>query len=163
MKSSPLVIKSTKNIAPGSLKVWNKYTEATSLIKSIDANAAADKDGKNDGNTSKIISGIPTPWARATIFKYAIEATDDSLAKGLKDFYDKIKLEWRALLALIALHSNGNDIRIKKIVLSGDVNNPSDFKARLGNMLFEEERLSPFDIIRSNKTRLQQFRHFSAA
>jgi hypothetical protein len=140
MKSTPLVIKSTKNIAPGSLKVWNKYTAATSLIKSIDATAAADKDGKNDGNTSKIISGIPTPWARATIFKYAIEATDDGLAKGLKDFYDKIKLEWRALLALIALQRS-NDIRVKKIILNGDMDNPSDFKARLGSMLFEEERL----------------------
>jgi hypothetical protein len=140
MKYTPLIIKNNSSTATGQPKIWNELNNVQIVIKSIPAAAVVNKDGNKNSSTGKIISGIPTPWARATIFKYALqEKTDGKLSQGLKDFYDKIKVEWRSLIAFIALHSE--DIKVEKIELNGDVSNPSNFKARLGSMLFEEKGL----------------------
>jgi hypothetical protein len=137
MEYTPLIIKNNSGTATGSTKVWNKLNNVMIVIKSIPA-AAVVKGKDTSNSTGKIISGIPTPWARATIFKYALQV-DDGVSPGLKDFYQKIKVEWRSLIAFVALYSE--DIKIEKIELDGDISNPSNFKARLGGMLFEEKVL----------------------
>ena len=55
-----------------------------------------------------LISGIPTPWARAKLFKFAfstIAAPDPNInTEGLLQFYNMLHAEWKGLMAVIALY-----------------------------------------------------------
>ena len=57
--------------------------------------------------SSTLISGIPTPWARAKIFWFAmdyLQTPDPNITQsGLIDFYKTLISEWKGIMALTAL------------------------------------------------------------
>ena len=56
---------------------WNELDDAPSYIQGIETGSILD--GINAQNLSALISGVPTPWARAKLFKFALQtlATPD--------------------------------------------------------------------------------------
>ena len=142
----PLIIKSSEKTAPKNQGKWNEFEGKTNFIPTIDT-PEIDK-SKEDIN--KIISGIPTPWARAIIFRFAIEQSNPKEkkkkgTKGIMAFYDQVLIEWRALLAMMALF--GEKLVIEKIELAPGIpkgkpnHNPFGLKGGLGGMLFEDNDL----------------------
>ena len=99
------------------------------------------------GNIGQIVSGMPSVFSRANLFKLAMKyAVDDSSeAEGLLRFYQMLIDEWRGLIACIALEPN--NIEIKRINLQysdGDIRTTENIyepKGAFGNMLFERDIL----------------------
>ena len=84
---------------------WNDLNMASSYIQGIQTgkileDVSADK-------IAALISGVPTPWARAKLFKFALGTLanpDPAISNsGLTQFYEMLHGEWRGLLALMAL------------------------------------------------------------
>lgn len=148
MARKPLVIQSTTSIDPKDQGRWNDFDQITAFIPTIETpEINADEEDIN-----KVISGIPSPWARMLIFRYAIDSSDQSkkqdkkALRGIMTFYDQVITEWKALLALMALSTD--KIKVKKVPLEGSFSpkevtryNPYELKSGLGAMLFEEKDL----------------------
>lgn len=140
---SPLVIRTNDLFAPKNEHEWNliEETEMQNLIQTITT-----PDLNNEiGLLKKIISGIPSPWARAYVFKYALTYNVEN-GSGIYQYLGFIKEEWKALIAaLILLRSN---IEVKRVELTYVNNqdytssdNTFEFRGALGNMLFEDKDL----------------------
>lgn len=139
--SKALLIKSYTDITNGTLGQWNDLTMAASYIQGIETgkildNLTADKLGA-------LISGVPTPWARAKLFKFALQtlAVPDPNIKesGLTQFYELLYGEWKGLLATIALYPDR--IRFSKPVTMNTNGDDYDIAAAFGRMLFDEKDL----------------------
>ncbi|MBK8627932.1 MAG: hypothetical protein IPN86_20930 [Saprospiraceae bacterium] len=76
-----------------------------------------EKDGTAKVDIGAIVSGMPTVYARANLFKNALDnVTDkDAEASGLMLFYKNLINEWRGLISCIAL--NYKDIEIQRLRL----------------------------------------------
>lgn len=141
--SKALLIKSYQDKIGGTLGAWNDFNDASSYIQGIqisnlDDNVSADK-------IAALISGVPTPWARAKLFKFALDTLahpDPNLGKmsGLTDFYTILHGEWRGLIAMLALHSDR--IRVSEAVYM-DTKSQSDYDiaSAFGRMLFDDDDL----------------------
>jgi hypothetical protein len=56
-----------------------------------------------------MISGVPTPWARARLFGFALKYTQEDpniRTTGLIKFYNSLVAEWKGLIATLALFPN---------------------------------------------------------
>lgn len=87
-----------------------------------------------------LISGIPTPWARAKLFKFAfstIAAPDPNInTEGLLQFYNMLHAEWKGLMAVIALYPDR--IRFSDPVYMDVRGGDYDIASAFGRMLFNE-------------------------
>jgi len=95
-----------------------------------------------------IVSGMPTVFARANLFKNAIDTvTDkDAEASGLLLFYKSLISEWKGLISCIAL--NYKDIEINRVSLAysdgkevSETANIYEPIGAFGNVLFERKQL----------------------
>ena len=145
---SPLVITTRKAQAAGSEFIWNKLQNTEVFIGDIETPAVNSESGEE---LNKLISGIPTPFARTAMFKYAIHyvGRPGEELNGLMSFYKALQDEWKGLVACIAL--DNDPITIDKIVLNysdgktiEETWNLYETKGALGNMLFEDKLLDAF-------------------
>lgn len=140
MPNKPLTIDVAKNAIPsGSLDNWTPLGNTTVFIKAIITPPLT----KNT-NIGRLVSGIPTAFARVDLFKTAL---DHVAVRGMQrndnnlvGYYSRLVDEWRGLIACMALdyahisvrkidmaYSDGNDI-----TTTANVYEP---KGAFGNML----------------------------
>lgn len=141
----PLVINTESSLASGEEYKWNKLQNAEVFVKDI---KTPDVNIENSEELNKLISGIPTPFARAAMFRYAISYVEDDTEKltGLMAFYKTLQDEWKGFVACLAL--DNQPITVEKIGLAYsdgktavDTTNMYEPKGALGNMLFEDTPL----------------------
>lgn len=139
--SKALLIKSYTDITTGSKGVWNDLNMAVSYIQGIETGKILE--GLTADKLGALISGLPTPWARAKLFKFAMQtlaAPDPNINQaGLWQFYELLCGEWKGLLAVIALFPDR--VRFSnplKMNVRGDY---YDIAAAFGRMLFDEKDL----------------------
>ena len=147
MSQKPLVIEVKKdNIPNGSLGQWADLAERNiqQFIENIetpvyDANA----------DLSAQVSGIPTAYARADLFKSALLSygkSQDESNKNLGEYYKALSSEWRGLIACIAL--DYSRLKTRRVYLrysdgkdNKDTLNVYEPKGSFGNMLFDSKPL----------------------
>lgn len=117
---------------------WHVFEEAQPYIQGIETGQIAEEVTAEVLNS--LISGVPSPWARARLFGFAFPYTQveaNIRTSGLIEFYDMLIQEWKGLIACIALFPD-------RITLSEpiylDKDHPSLFHipSALGRMLFED-------------------------
>lgn len=135
--SKALLIKSytTKG---GSQGKWNILEDAFSYIQGINTGKVLDTLSAEELNA--LISGVPSPWARAKLFKFAFDtlaAPDPNIDQsGLSQFYEMLCGEWKGLIALLALYRD-------RITFSSPIELDSegdnyDIASAFGRMLFDD-------------------------
>lgn len=136
--SKALLIKSYTTLTTGIQGSWNDLNMASSYIQGIQTGKILD-DVSAD-KIASLISGVPTPWARAKLFKFAFStlANPDPAIEnsGLTQFYEMLHGEWRGLISLMALHSDR--IRISKPVVMNAKGPDYDIASAFGRMLFND-------------------------
>ena len=104
--SKALLIQSYTTLNTGIQGDWNELNMANSYIQGIQTGEILDT--VNAQTLNALISGVPSPWARAKLFKYALEMINNPNPNiedgGLLNFYEILHSEWRGLLATIALY-----------------------------------------------------------
>lgn len=128
---------------------WTKIPQLEVFTKNIlIPEIAVDKDGNSTVDIGSIVSGMPTVYARANLFRNALDAiTDkDADASGLMLFYKSLISEWKGFISCIAL--NYKDIQIDRIPLAYsdgkktiDTENIYEPLGAFGNVLFERQPL----------------------
>ncbi|RBQ03526.1 hypothetical protein [Pedobacter miscanthi] len=128
---------------------WDKIPQLEVFTKNIlIPEIAVDQDGNSAVNIGTIVSGIPSVFARANLFKNAIDNIRDKEAEasGLMLFYKSLISEWKGLISCIAL--NYKDIEANRIHLSysdgeslNTTTNIYEPTGAFGNMLFERKPL----------------------
>jgi hypothetical protein len=97
------LIKSTEGTKSNPEGKWYIHDQIKPFIQGI---IAGDLDIEQVSST--LISGVPTPWARAKLFWFAfdyLQRQDANITtSGLIDFYSILQDEWKGLIALIALY-----------------------------------------------------------
>lgn len=144
-KLKPLVISTRTVQAAGSEFIWNKLQNAEVFIGGI---VTQEVNIENSEELNKLISGIPTPFARTSMFKYAINYVGQAGEEltGLMSFYKTLQDEWKGLVACIAL--DNQPISVEKIILDysdgknkEETSNIYEPKGSMGNMLFEDKAM----------------------
>lgn len=138
--SKALLIKSYTAKA-GEEGKWLALNDAASYIQGIETGKILEE--MSADKLAALISGVPTPWARARLFKFALHtlATPDPNIKdsGLSDFYRMLYGEWRGLMALIALYPDR--IRFSAPVVMNVKGGQYDIASAFGRMLFDDRDL----------------------
>jgi hypothetical protein len=146
MALTSLVIKS-KSTPPAAEYTWEKIGNIETFTKEI-ITPAIGGENEGDSNVGSIVSGVPTLFARANMFRSAIDNVVDKKmsGSGLIHFYKYLIDEWRGLIACIAL--NHEKIEVKRISLTysdgkttENTENIYEPKGSFGNMLFERTPL----------------------
>lgn len=139
--SKALLIKSYTTKTTGVQGKWNELDDAPSYIQGIETGKILEDITAE--NLSALISGVPTPWARAKLFKFAMQTLstpDPNIDQaGLNQFYELLYGEWKGLVAVIALYPDRIRFSspISMNVKGADYNIASAF----GRMLFEDKDL----------------------
>ena len=137
--SKALLIKSYTNLTTGTQGQWNELNMASSYIQGIETGKILE--GLTAEKLAALISGVPTPWARAKLFKFALQtiaSPDPNIkASGLQQFYDMLYGEWKGLLATIALFPDR--IRFSNPIKMDVKGDEYDIAAAFGRMLFEDK------------------------
>ncbi|GAB4198395.1 MAG: hypothetical protein OHK0057_09740 [Thermoflexibacter sp.] len=161
MKYKPLIINTNKGQAEGVPAIWNEMQNVQNFIKDISTPTVNTAQGSVE--LSAVISGIPTPWARAMMFRYAIEYPShppsvppvggETGGGGVFSFFKSLQDEWKGLIAVLAL--DNSPISVEKVELKYDrPDNLFEVKGALGNMLFDSKHLwtDPEEIERNPDT-----------
>ncbi len=142
----PLVIKvkpaSIPNGTPG------KWEDLSGNIEQFTADIETPAIDENS-DISAQVSGIPTAYARANLFKSALQSygkSKDSVDLNLNTFYKMLSSEWRGFIACIALdYSRMKTERVDLVYSDGkDIKETSNIyepKGTFGNMLFHRKPL----------------------
>lgn len=128
---------------------WDKIPQLEVFTKNIlIPEIAVDQEGNSSVNIGTIVSGIPSVFARANLFKSALDNIQDKDAEsaGLMLFYKSLVSEWKGFISCIAL--NYKDIESNRIQLSYSDGQGLSTTANIyepvgafGNMLFERQPL----------------------
>lgn len=133
-----LLIKSYTDLTTGTEGQWNELNQAASYIQGIETGDILDE--MSADKLAALISGVPTPWARARLFKFAfhtLAAPDPNIKEsGLMGFYRNLLGEWKGLVALIALFPDR--IRFSAPVTMNVKGGDYDIAAAFGRMLFDD-------------------------
>ena len=139
--SKALLIKSYTDITIGGKGVWNNLNMAVSYIQGIETGKILE--GLMAEKLGTLISGVPTPWARAKLFKFAMQtlaSPDPNINQaGLWQFYNLLYDEWKGLVAVIALFPDR--VRFSKPVKMNVKGEDYDIASAFGRMLFDEKDL----------------------
>jgi len=149
MSIQSLVIKST-DTPPAKEHTWESIQNINNFTRNIQTQSVGDDDSEDLSKLSSVISGMPTVFARANMFKLSLQNVQDKnqANTGLMAFYESLISEWRGLITCIAL--NPDKIQIKRVKLAysnehdiSSVDESSLFepKGSFGNMLFERKPL----------------------
>lgn len=142
----PLVIKvKTASIPPSTVGEWQDLSGMIEQFTADIITPAIDQ----DSDISAQVSGIPTAYARANLFKSALQSygkSKESIDLNMNAFYKMLSSEWRGFIACIALdysriktevvdltYSDGKDI-----LSTANIYEP---KGTFGNMLFHRKPL----------------------
>lgn len=142
----PLVIKvKTASIPPSTVGEWQDLSGMIGQFTADIITPAIDQ----DSDISAQVSGIPTAYARANLFKSALQSygkSKESIDLNMNAFYKMLSSEWRGFIACIALdysriktevvdltYSDGKDI-----LSTANIYEP---KGTFGNMLFHRKAL----------------------
>ena len=145
-----LAIKVQAKTEPNGVEfAWDKIPQLEVFTKNIlIPEIAVDKDGNSSVNIGTIVSGIPSVFARANLFKSALDNIQDkdADAAGLMLFYKSLISEWKGFISCIAL--NYKDIEVNRIHLAYSdgqqlINTANIYEpiGAFGNMLFERQPL----------------------
>lgn len=144
--STPLVIKVKRNAVPnGDLGKW---TDMSGSIKGLTADIQTSAI-KENADIAAQVSGIPTAYARANLFKSALSSygqpTDDA-EQNLNAFYGMLVSEWRGFIACIAL--DYSRLKAERVYLQysdgkslAETANIYEPMGTFGNMLFNRKPL----------------------
>lgn len=136
--SKALLIQSYTTLQTGTQGDWNELNMANSYIQGIQTGDILDT--VNAQTLSALVSGVPSPWARAKLFKYALDTINNpnpNIDKGgLLKFYEILHGEWRGLLATIALYPDR--IRFSAPVSMDVRGGDYDIASAFGRMLFDD-------------------------
>ncbi len=149
-KIKALAIKVNSKTEPQGVEyAWDKIPQLEVFTKNIIIpEIAVDKDGNTSVDIGSIVSGMPTVYARANLFRNALDTiTDkDADASGLMLFYKSLISEWKGFISCIAL--NYKDIEINRVQLSYsdgkkliETSNIYEPIGAFGNVLFERQPL----------------------
>lgn len=149
--SKALLIQSYTTLNTGIQGDWNELNMANSYIQGIQTGEILNT--VNAQTLSALISGVPSPWARAKLFKYALEMINNPNPNiengGLLNFYEILHSEWRGLLATIALYPDR--IRFSSPVIMNTKGDDYDIAAAFGRMLFDDKDIwSNQEALKSN-------------
>lgn len=144
--NKPVVIKTKteKGVSRFSWTSINSYLPQ--FTREIEATKLSDEEGGEEEalNITNAISGLPSAWARANMFVYAMRGTkEDEKSSGLFTFYASLIEEWRGMISSFVL-TNASNIRIKNVELTAEsdsldtIYNP---KATFGNVLFKKKQI----------------------
>ena len=92
--------------------------------------------GINAEDLNRMLSGVPSIWARPQLLAYAFKSIyDQNNANGLalQTYFNEIVSEWKGLVALLALYPE--QIRISAVYLEGQ---EKSIPAIFGRMLFDD-------------------------
>ncbi|MET0573489.1 MAG: hypothetical protein ABWZ79_18865 [Pedobacter agri] len=145
-----LVIKVQPKSEPHGVEfAWDKIPQLELFTKDIlIPEIAVDQEGNSPVNIGTVVSGIPSVFARANLFKVALDSFRDKQANaaGLMLFYKSLISEWKGFISCIAL--NYKDITADRISLSysdgqslSNTANIYEPIGAFGNMLFERQPL----------------------
>ncbi len=169
MVSKALVIKVKPGSEPqGTPEKWEDLTgEMERVTRDIETQALKEE----ASNIGALVSGIPTPFARANMFKDALNSNGEGgTSENLTNYYASLVKEWRGFIACIALDYSRIDVKRVWLVYSdgkslAETVNIYEPCGAFGNMLFgskplwceadadEEHKGKPFiDIIRYDGT-----------
>ena len=149
-KIKALAIKVHPKTEPNGVEfTWDKIRELEVFTKNIlIPEIAVDQHGDLTANIGTIVSGVPSVFARANLFKNALDNIQDKEAEGsgLMLFYKSLISEWKGFISCIAL--NYKDIEVNRIQLAYsdgkkalDTTNIYEPTGAFGNMLFERRPL----------------------
>ncbi len=134
-----LLIKSSVGEKESVQGAWHTFEQITPYIQGIETGDLAEKIDAEVLN--RMVSGLPSIWARARIFYYAFKYTqkDANIAtSGLIKFYEANIKEWKGMIALMALFPDritiSEPIQFHPANLTGLYNIPNGF----GRMLFQD-------------------------
>ena len=98
-----LVISSNSQPQPVKYK-WKELEMMTTFAREIITQDTGEDDGSS-AHLGNVISGMPTVFARANMFKIALDSVNDPAQKnkGLIAFYEVLMEEWRGLMACLVL------------------------------------------------------------
>jgi len=137
--SKALLIKSYTTKTTGTQGKWNEMDDAPSYIQGIETGKILE--GITAEKLSALISGVPSPWARAKLFKFAMQTLstpDPNIDQaGLNQFYELLFGEWKGLIAVIALFPDR--IRFSAPVLMNVNGRDYDIASAFGRMLFDDK------------------------
>lgn len=136
-----------KSVPNGTEQEWaDVTTHMPILTRDIKTPAL---DSKSD--LTSVVSGMPTVFARANLFKLAIDYVEvpdreRDEADGLLNFYKNLVDEWRGFIACIALDYTRIGVRRIRLAYSdgktfADTKNIYEPKGAFGNVLFERRAL----------------------
>ena len=137
-----LIIKTKKGTeTPAELETWTKLGGVDKLISDIDAGEVT------SANMEAIVTGIPSIFARAHMFRSAMtnRKGQDSTNSGLTAYYEQLLSEWKGFIACIALDNSHLKVSPIRLTYSDDkdVENTSNIyepKGAFGTMLFESRK-----------------------
>ncbi len=139
-----LVIKvKGKSIPKGASFKWHDFT-ANMEVFTRDIITPTIGEGYNFG---AVVSGMPTAFARANLFKLALDYVDNhELDSGMLAYYKTLVTEWRGFIGCIAL--DYANVRAERIYLKytdgksiTETHNIYEPKGAFGNVLFERRAL----------------------
>ena len=139
-----LVIKvKDKSIPKGASFKWHDFT-ANMEVFTRDIITPTIGEGYNFG---AVVSGMPTAFARANLFKLALDYVDNhELDSGMLAYYTPLVTEWRGFIGCIAL--DYANVRAERIYLKytdgksiTETHNIYEPKGAFGNVLFERRAL----------------------
>ena len=137
-----LIIKTKKGTeTPAELETWTKLGGVDKLISDIDTGEVT------SANMEAIVTGIPSIFARAHMFRSAMtnRRGQDSTNSGLTAYYEQLLSEWKGFIACIALDNSHLKVNPIRLAYSDnkDVENTSNIyepKGAFGTMLFESRK-----------------------
>ena len=125
----------------GSQGVWNTLDDAVSYVQGVNTGKMLENLSAEKVNI--LISGVPSPWARAKLFKFAFDTLTppdpDIEESGLVQFYQKLTGEWKGLVAVLALF--GDRVRFSEPVYLTTQGGDYDIASAFGRMLFSDADL----------------------
>ena len=130
------LIKSTEGTKSNPVGSWYVHDQIKPFIQGV---IAGDLDINQVSST--LISGVPTPWARAKLFWFTfdyLQRQDANITtSGLIDFYGILRDEWKGILALIALFPDRVSFS-EPIYMDPKENNLFDISGAFGRMLLDD-------------------------
>jgi hypothetical protein len=130
------LIKSTEGTKSNPEGKWYVHDQIKPFIQGI---IAGDLDINQVSST--LISGVPTPWARAKLFWFAfdyLQRQDANITtSGLIDFYGILRDEWKGIIALIALFPDRVSFS-EPIFLNPKEKNLFEISGAFGRMLLDD-------------------------
>lgn len=139
MVKKALLIPSNVQSPNGATGVWNNIGNiASAYIKGIQTGKLLNT--INAQTLQALISGVPSPWARAKLFKYALDCFGNPVTSaansGLNQYYNILVSEWKGLLAVMALFPGR--ITFSEPLSLNTNGGQYDIASAFGRMLFED-------------------------